>query len=99
VVELQGEQARQDIERQVVEAHTRVHSQADQLAMAQRALTAAEQLLKLSRERKEFGAAAVLETIQAEQELTRARLEYFNALAAHNRAQFFLRRCLGEPTP
>jgi outer membrane protein TolC len=63
--------------------------------MARRALTAAEQLLKLSLERKQFEAAGVLERIQAEQELTRARLEYFNALAACNRAQFALRRSVG----
>jgi len=63
--------------------------------MSQRALAAAEQLLKLSLERKQFEAAAVLETIQAEQELTRARLDYFNTLAACNRAQFALRRAVG----
>jgi outer membrane protein TolC len=97
VAELQGERTRHDIERQVIEAHARVHSLADQLGMAQRALTAAEQLLKLSRERKAFGAAAVLETIQAEQELTRARLDYFTTLAVHNRAQFSLWRAVGEP--
>ena len=93
---LQAEKVRQEIERQVVEAHTRAQSLSDQLAMARRALTAAEQLLKLSLERKEFGAAAVLETIQAEQELTRARLEYFNALAEYNRVQFALCRALGK---
>ncbi|MGN6553232.1 MAG: TolC family protein [Verrucomicrobiota bacterium] len=93
---LQSEKMRQEVEQQVIESSTRIQSFADQLAMSQRALTAAEQLLKLSRERKEFGTGAVLETIQAEQELTRARLDYFNVLAGHNTALFAFRRALGE---
>ena len=93
---LQSEQVEREIERQVVEAHVRAQSQRDQLEMARRATNAAEELLKLSQERKEFGAAKVLETIQAEQELTRARLEYFNVLAACNRAQFALLRAVGS---
>jgi outer membrane protein TolC len=95
---LESERLRQEVERQVVEAHTRVESLSDQVRMAQRALAAAEQLLKLSRERREFGAGAVLETIQAEQELTRARLDYFNTLASQNKAQYALRRTIGETT-
>ncbi|MBI3878558.1 MAG: TolC family protein [Verrucomicrobia bacterium] len=93
---LELEKAQQDVMRQVVEAHTRVHSLGDQLAMAKRALASATELMKLSRERKEFGVGAVLETIQAEQELTRARLDYLNVLAAHNQAQYALQRAVGE---
>lgn len=95
VAEIQGEKMRSEIERQVVEAHVRWQSQSDQLAMVRRALDAADQLLKLSQQRKEFGAAAVLETILAEQELTQTRLQYFEVLAAYDRAQFALSRAVG----
>jgi outer membrane protein TolC len=91
----ESEKARQEVERQVVEAQTRVQSLGDQLAMAQRALTAAERVLRLCRERKEFGAGMVLETIQAEQELTRARLDYLKTIAEFNVVQYRLLRATG----
>ena len=37
----------------------------------------------------------VLENIQAEQDLTRARLDYLNVITEHNKAQFALQRALG----
>jgi outer membrane protein TolC len=88
------------ITRQIVEAHNRVASSQDQLLIAERTVSAAEELLRLSRERREFGVGIVLETIQAEQELTRARLDYLRMISEHNQAQFALRRFLGtEVTP
>ena len=39
---------------------------------------------------------AVLETIQAEQELTRARTDYLRAIADFNKAQYALLRAIGE---
>jgi outer membrane protein TolC len=98
--ELELEKSRDNVTRQVVEAHTRLHSLGDQLALSQRALASAEQSFQLSRERREFGVGAVLETLQAEQELTRARQDYLGAVADFNRAQFELRRAIGaEATP
>src|SRR5439155_27195719 len=93
---LELEKAHDEVVRQVVEAHTRTQSLADQLGSAQRALAAAEQSLKYSRERKEFGVGAVLEAVQAEQELTRARLDYLGVLAEHNKAQFAAARAIGQ---
>lgn len=93
--ELELEKTRDAVTRQVVEAHTRLHSLADQLALARRALAAAEESFILARERREFGVGAVLETLQAEQELTRAREDYLGAVAEFNRAQFDLRRAIG----
>jgi len=92
---LELDKARDEVTRQVVEAHTRVQSLGDQLAMARRALGNAEELLKLSRERKMFGVGAVLETIQAEQELTRARNDYVSVVAQFNQAQYALQRAVG----
>jgi hypothetical protein len=37
----------------------------------------------------------VLVSILAEQDLTRARLDYLGVVTEHNRAQFFLRRAIG----
>jgi outer membrane protein TolC len=96
--QLVGEKLRDEITRQVVEAHTRVQSQADQLATAKKSLTTAEQNLRLSRERKQFGVANVLENILAEQELTRTRNDYFSAVAEFNKAQYALGWATGSAT-
>lgn len=94
LLELEKEQ--QDVQRQVVESFTRVHSLRDQLVIAQRSLAAATELMTLTFDRKEFGVGAVLETIQAEQDLTRARLDYLAILTEHNTAQFALQRATGS---
>ena len=94
--DLEGEKLHDEIVRQVVESLTRVRSLSDQMAMAQRALTAGQKTLDLSRERKEFGVGAVAETIQSEQELTRARRDYIGAVAEFNKAQFTLQRASGS---
>jgi outer membrane protein TolC len=87
---------RDEISRQVVEAATRVQSQVDQLARAKQALATAEESLHLSRQRKEFAIANVLENIQAEQDLTRTRRDYLNAIAEFNKAQYALTYALGR---
>ena len=85
-----------DIIREVVEAHTRVHSLRDQLTTLQRALATAEEAFRLTRERKERGIGVVLENIFAEQELTRARSDFVAAVAEFNKAQYGLRRAVGD---
>jgi outer membrane protein TolC len=94
--ELEWARLRDEIARQVVEAHARAHSLADQIEFSRRALSAAEQSLKLARQRQQFGVGEVLENIQAAQDLTRARLDYLTAITEHNRAQFALRRAVGK---
>ena len=84
-----------EITRQVVEAHTRVHSLEDQLIHARKALEAAEQSLKLAGDRRAFAVGEVLENVLAEQELTRTRFDYLGVVTEHNRAQFLLRRAIG----
>ena len=96
--EIERDKLRDEITRQVVEAHTRVRSLADQLAYARKTLEAAEQALKLTGERRAFAVGEVLENILAEQDLTRARLEYLAVVTEHNRAQFLLRRAIGADT-
>jgi outer membrane protein TolC len=93
--QLTGEKLREEITRQVVDGLTRTQSGADQLATTRRGLAAAEEAFRLTRERREFGVGVVLETIQAEQELTRLRSDYVNTVGEFNRAQYLLLRALG----
>ena len=101
---LSGEKVRDEITRQVVESHTRVQSLLDQLATAKQDLATTSETLRLTRERKQFGVGVVLEDIQAQQELTRARADYLNAIADFNKAQYALLKAIGglqdsQPSP
>ncbi|MBI2948589.1 MAG: TolC family protein [Verrucomicrobia bacterium] len=96
LAKLGQEKLRDEIVRQVVEAFTRFQSLANQIATAERALRAAERSLQLAQERKQFGVGIVLETIQAEQDLTRARLDYARSIAEFNRAQYALSKATGR---
>lgn len=93
---LEGERVRDDVREQVVAAVTRAGSLADQLGTAQKALALAEDVLALGRQRREFGVASVLEFIQSEQDLTRARGELVEAIAEYNKAQYALRAATGD---
>jgi outer membrane protein TolC len=91
------EKLRDEVTRQVVEAFTRWQSLGDQLATAQHMLVAAEQALVLAQQRKEFAVGVVLESIQAEQDLTSARLDYLKTVAEFNKAQYALQKAIGVP--
>jgi outer membrane protein TolC len=93
--ELELEKIRDEMIRQVVDAYTRLHSLEGQLGTARRALAASEETLSLARERREFGVGVVLEAIQAEQDLTRARTDYVTIIAEHNKAEYALERARG----
>ncbi len=89
------EKLNDQVTRQVVEAFTRWQSLGDQLATTRRALAAAQEGLVLAQERKQFAVGIVLETIQAEQDLTRARLDYLRTIADFNESQYALRKATG----
>jgi len=89
------EKIRDDISRQVVEAFTRLQSQADQINTARRGLAAADEALRLARQRQEFAVGVVLENILAEQDLTRARNDYLMAIAEFNKSQYALLKATG----
>jgi outer membrane protein TolC len=84
-----------EIARQVTEAHARSQSLADQLATARTVLRTAGEALRLTRERKSFAVGAVLEDIQAQQDFTRARFDFLNAVAEFDKAQYALARAVG----
>jgi outer membrane protein TolC len=85
-----------EVTRQVVEAFTHWQSLDEQLNVAKRALAAAEEGLQLAQQRKEFAVGIVLENIQAEQDLTRARLDYLKTVADFDRAQYALLKAIGK---
>src|SRR5439155_3696587 len=93
---LSGTKVQDEITRQVVESHARAQSLQDQLATTKQNLATASETLRLTRERKQFGVGAVLEDIQAQQELTRARSEYLNAVAEFDKAQYALSKAIGS---
>jgi outer membrane protein TolC len=92
---LEAERTSQRVRREVVEAWTKARSLAEQIDTAKQGLEAAQETLRLSGERREFGIAAVLEHVLAEQDLTRARHDYLIAVAEHDKAQYGLLRATG----
>lgn len=94
--QLTDEKVRDDIAQQVVKSRTRVLSLTGQLEIARQSLSDAQENLRLDQERKEFGVGVVLETIFAEQELTRARNDYLRIVADYNKVQYDLLRALGQ---
>jgi len=85
-----------EVTRQVVEAFTHWQSLGEQLDVAKQALQAAEEALRLAQQRKEFAVGIVLENIQAEQDLTHARLDYLRVVADFDRAQYAMLKAIGK---
>ncbi len=79
----------------VVASLTRVHSLSDQIALAEKSLGTANEALRLTRARKQFGVGIVLEDIQAQQAVTQARSDYFTAIAEFDKAQYGLNKAVG----
>jgi outer membrane protein TolC len=92
---LNVEKIHDEIVREVVENQTRTQSLSDQLVTARQNLATATELLRLTKERKQYGVGVVLEDIQSQQDLTSARLGYLNAIAEYNKAQYALSRAIG----
>ncbi len=97
--ELELEQTRDAIRRQVVEFHARAVSLSAQLASLRAALDAATKTAELSRDRRAQAVGGVLEDLIAEDELTRARRDYVAAVAAFDQSQHALLRAVGGEAP
>jgi len=97
--ELGESKLRDDIASEVLTQIARVQSLDDQIAMAEAKLAAATETLRFTRERKQYGVGIVLEDIQAQQDVQRARADYLNAIAEFNKAQFELSKAIGGVTP
>jgi outer membrane protein TolC len=87
------------IANEVISGQARVQSLAGQIATAKQSLSDAAEALRLAQERKEFGVGVVLETILAQQELSRVRNDYLTIVTDYNRAQYALLRALGRLSP
>jgi outer membrane protein TolC len=96
--ELAQTQLKDFITSEVVTSLTRVQSLTDQIGLAEQKLASADETLRLTRERKQYGVGVVLEDIQAQQDLTRARADYVTAISEYNKAEYGLSRALGSPT-
>ena len=97
--ELELEQTRDTIRRQVVEYHARASSLSAQLASLRAALDSATKTAELSRDRRAQAVSGVLEDLIAEEELTRARRDYVAAVASFDQSQHALLRALGGEVP
>jgi outer membrane protein TolC len=93
--ELSDEKLRDRIETEVVDGYTRVHSLFEQLRVARLNLSSAEDTLHLTRHRKELGVGVVLEDIQAQQELLKARSELVTVVTELNQQQYALLHNVG----
>jgi outer membrane protein TolC len=95
-VELELERTREAIRRQVVEQATRVKSLAGQVDVARKALQESDRTAELSRQRRETGVSRVLEDLQAEEDLARARRDFLTTVAEYNLAQYALQYATGQ---
>jgi outer membrane protein TolC len=86
---------REAITAQVVAAAEQCKALSREVSAARAAVKAAEENNKLTQERQEFAVGIVLETVLSEQELTRARLDYLQAITQHNAAQYLLQQAVG----
>jgi len=95
--QLQAAKLLDEVRRQIVESFARRQSTRDQVTTSERNVQTAAESLRLMEERKLFAVGAVLETIDAEQELARARLDLLSAIAENNKAEYALARSTGAP--
>ena len=93
--QLSDERLRDQIAREVVDGYTRVHWLLDQLHVARLNLSAAEETLRLTRNRKQLGVGVVLEDIQAQQELLKARTDLVAIVTELNQQQYALLHSVG----
>jgi outer membrane protein TolC len=89
------EKTRQRITREVLESVAAVRSMRDRIAISEKLLAAAEKAYTLTRERGKQGIGGVLETLRSEEDLSFARLAYFDLITESNIAQTQLRYAMG----
>jgi outer membrane protein TolC len=90
--QLLSDRLHDDVSQQVVDAYEAARAALDQMGLASHSVELAQESLTLSEQRREFGVYAVLEVIQAQQDLTQARNDYSRALTQYAKAQYGLAR-------
>lgn len=94
--EVNDAKPRDGVSSEVTAGLTRIRAFAEEIAFADTALSLATETLILTRARKEFGVGNVIEDIQAQEALIRARSEYVGAIADFNKSEYALRRAVGD---
>ncbi len=89
------EKTRLRITREVIESMAKVRSIDERLSTTRKLLEATEKAYQLSRDRGATGVGGVLETLRSEEDLSFARLAYFELVADYNKAQAALRNACG----
>jgi outer membrane protein TolC len=97
--ELTDSKLKDDVMSQVVGGLARVQSLGDQIDLAEAKLAAATETLRVTHERKQFGVGIVLEDVQAQQDLERARSDYLESVTEFNKAQYALSKAIGSVPP
>jgi outer membrane protein TolC len=96
ITRLSNLKLKDSITAEVVVNLAKMRSTAAQIDLAERNLETANQMLRLTRERKQFGVGAVLEDIESQQAINQAQSDYFTAIAEYNKAQYRLNRAVGS---
>jgi len=94
--QLQAGQIKAAIGREVAEAAAKSQSARDQIAINDEAVAAAEEMVKLAKERQASQLGVVLEYLLAREELTRARQSRVQSVTNFNKAQHELKRAVGK---
>ena len=89
------EKARLRITREVLEAMARVRSVDARLLTVRKLLEATQKSYQLSLDRGATGVGGVLETLRAEEDLSFARMAWFDLVTEYNKAQIALKRACG----
>lgn len=95
-IALQSSQVKAAIGREVVEAALKAQSSKDQLQINEEAVTAAEEMVQLAKDRQASQLGVVLEYLLAREELTRARQGRVKSVTDYNKAQHALKRAVGK---
>jgi outer membrane protein TolC len=93
--EVKDEKMRDAIAREVVDGYTQVQSLFQQVRDARLNVSSAEETLRLTRGRKELGVGTVLEDIQAQQDLEKARSDLNTVVTELNQQQYVLLYSVG----
>jgi outer membrane protein TolC len=96
IEKLSATKLRDRITREVVEALARFQSLTDQIRLLEQTVGVAVRAQQLAAQRKDFAVGTVLEDIQTQQELARARTDYFATVAEFNKAQYTLLKVVGR---
>ncbi len=94
--EIHLERVRQRVGDQVRTAFAQSKAKREQLRVAEQAVRDAEEALTLNQERQDRDIGLPLEVLQAEEALTRARLDHFLTIIEHNQSQLRLFAAAGR---